>query len=508
MALSMLTYQPSNKFVVDQLRVKPTFLRQKRISTAVEPTSLDDLCWRLKHNEITKLKVGFGADNDDYLTCTKNAAKLEKALRHNVSIRHVAIGWRHSNREAMYILIRAVAKYTRLVSLQLILDDWLPEGLLRLLIHNQASTLETLDLRSVQVLRRNPLGKLCCEITVPTTSPDSVRSTSTRSTRSTSSRSQKGGTKIVPDRYSTTCDHCIVSRVLIQLRGSYFPRLKSLHLQDVGMQDSHAVMLADFLHIRGGLEELVVRSNRSLGPHGVAVLCQAPIIQTLDLSLCDMEPDTAAAMAPSIAARSFPLGELLICGNYRMGTAALLQLFQPAVCRKLKALNASYCDINDYRVNEMVNAMTFLDSSSRLERLIVNGSMVSNDHTAMSWANMLDKNLSPLRCIHMDDPKQPKMWNQHQLEILADGLQNNYEVEELKFDTFFQSLELRSTLSKIQFFLRLNRAGRRMLLQRGDESIDFFDMIARGGDDLDVTYWLVRNCADLFEHRSHFPTST
>lgn len=504
MALAMLTYQPSNKFVVEHLRLKPPFLRQKRISTASEPTSLDDLCWRLKHNELTKLKIGFGEENDDFLTSTKNATKLERALRHNTSLRYVSIGWRHPNREAMCILIRAVAKYTRLDSLQLILDDWLPESLLKLVIQNQATTLETLDVRCVQVLRRNPLGKLCCEITVPSGSFDSLRSTSTCSTRSTSSRSQRG-IKTIPDRYSTTCDHCIVSRVLMQLRGTYFPRLKSLHLQDIGMKDCHAVMLADFLHIRGGLETLILRNNRSLGPRGVAVICQAPITKTLDLSLCDMDPETAVALAPSIAARSFPLGELLICGNYRMGTPALLQLFQPAVCRKLKALNASYCDINDHRVNEMINAMSSLDNSSRLERLIVNGSLVTNDRTAMSWATMLEKNLSPLRCIHMDDPKQPKMWNLHQLQILAEGLQNNYEVEDLKFDTFFKSLELRSILSKIQFFLRLNRAGRRILLQRGndaDENIDLFDVIARGGDDLDVTYWLVRHSADLFGQRT------
>ena len=492
----MLTYQTSNKFLVEHLRLKPPFLRQKRVSTALEPTSLDDLCWRLKHNELTKLKVGFGEENDDYLTSTKNAAKLERALRHNTSLRHVSIGWRHSSRDAMCILVRAVAKYSRLVSLQLILDDWLPESLLKMLIHNQATTLETLDLRCVQVLRRNPLGKLCCEITVPASSSEFMRSGASHHRR---------GTKTIPDRYSTTCDHCIVSRVLIQMRGSYFPRLKSLHLQDIGMQDSHAVMLADFLHIRGGLEELVVRSNRSLGPRGVAILCQAPVTKTLDLSLCDMDPQTAAALAPAIAARSFPLGELLICGNYRMGTPALLQLFQPAVCRKLKALNASYCDINDHRVNEMLTAMGSLDHSSRLERLIVNGSLVANERTAASWASLLEKNLAPLRCIHMDDPKQPKIWNRHQLEILAEGLRNNYELEDLKFDTFSKSLEMRSVLSKIQFYLRLNRAGRRILLLRGNEaneSIDWFDVIARGGNDLDVTYWLVRHSGDLFEQRS------
>jgi hypothetical protein len=501
MALNLLTYQTSNKFVVEHLRWKPPFLRQKRISTAEEPTTLDDLCWRLKHNELTKLKVGFGEENDDYLTSTRNAEKLERALRHNTSLRHVAIGWRHSSRDAMCILVRAVAKYTRLVSLQLILDDWLPESLLRLLVHNQATTLETLDIRCVQVLRRNPLGKLCCEITVPASYSESVRSTSTSSTRSSS---QRGATKTIPDRFSSTCDHCIISRVLIQLRGSYFPRLKSLQLHDVGMQDSHAVMLADFLHIRGGLEELVVRSNRSLGPHGVSILCQAPITKTLDLSLCDMDPKTAAALAPAIAARSFPLGELLICGNYRMGTPALLRLFQPTVCRKLKAINISYCDINDHRVNEMLSALSSLDQSSRLERLIVNGSLVANERTATSWAQLLEKNLSPLRCIHMNDPKQPKIWSRQQLEILAEGLRNNYELEDLKFDTFFQSLELRSILSKIQFYLRLNQAGRRILLLRkneGDENVDWFDVIARGGNDLDVTYWLVRHSGDLFEQR-------
>jgi len=132
------------------------------------------------------------------------------------------------------------------------------------------------------------------------------------------------------------------------------------------------------------------------------------------------------------------------------------------------------------------------------------------------------------------------------------GLRLNYEVEELQFDSLRNEHEL-SIVKKMDFFIRLNRAGRRILLSpplpghqrinlkrqkcdRGDSAIssvhhinqsrrqishkskmtaqdgrdtrqqvkqkpdeEWFQVLEKAGEDLDVLFWIVRESAERFD---------
>lgn len=459
-----------------------------------EPTSLDDLYNRLKRNEIKELKLGFR--ESDFVVSKRSASQLEKALRVNTSVTSVSIGWRHKNRKALGEILKAIARHTKLVKLQLILDDWIPEHLLRMLLQNQSDTLVQIDIRAVQVKRKNALGRWCCE-------PDG--------TNISSSASWLGGGDHTTS--VTVCDHCLVSRVLVPMhnfRQHQHRHLKSLHLVDCGLRDKQAVMLADYLHTRGGIAELSLRSNRQLGAHGVAVLCQSPVTQKLDLSLCDMNPKVAHALAPAIAARPWVLGELLLCGNYRMGADALLALVQQDCCSKVLSLNVSYCDVSDSRAVAMIRAVAKLDGPrTKLRKLSLQGAKIANSNCIAALVDLLKCNL-PLRVIHLNDPGQPNIISTDQLRMVIIGMKQNFEVEELYMDLLFNT-EINALWREIDFYFRLNRAGRRILLdnkpvERIEPEVlprqpftDWFDVLERAGDDLQVLYWIVRHSADRFE---------
>jgi hypothetical protein len=504
MSLSMLTFRSDTKFAHEGLlgrRKNRRGLRRSQVLPAlpadvdnengkksrrkfrpVEPTSLDDVCRRLRYNEISSLKIGFQESN--FLTSKRCGNQLDTALIFNTSLTSISIGWRHSSREALLLLIRAVTRHTRLRHIQLILDDWLPEHMLRHLLQRQSETIETIDIRALHVRRKSPLGRLCCE------------------------QREKPLAATSWHRSCGPCDHCVVSRVLVQLH-TYLPRLQTLYLQDCGLQDSHAVMLADYLHIRGGVQELSLRNNRQLGPHGVAVLCQAPVL-SLDLSLCDMSTATAAALAPAIASRQWPLQQLTLCGNYQMGRAALLSLLEQETCNKLVALDVSYCEITGNRAVAMFQAMTKLNPSTRLQKIIMQGAHVANNNATEALCQLLNCNV-PIRVLRLDHRDKPFGFSALQLRKIAKAICDNYEVEELVVDSWCTQAERGYIWKDVDFFLRLNRCGRRILLCRDraaiknvlpsltrESDLEWMEVLGRASDDFNLLYWMVRHSAERF----------
>jgi hypothetical protein len=299
---------------------------------------------------------------------------------------------------------------------------------------------------------------------------------------------------------------CVIHHLL------HLERLKVLNLTECDLTDADAIALADYIYIRGGLSILSLRNNRRMTRAGLRILAQAPIMQRLDLSLCDLMPEDAQALALGIASRPWPIHQLWLAGNYRMGSMGLLAMASNPQClEKVVELDLSYCDSKAYQAVLVLNALSSnLEPNSTLRKILIQGSCVGNDAVAEALANLLSKNTS-LRSIRLDDHQAPKPMNAAQLRTILQGVQHNYELEELRLDrpdSNFSDIEP-SVWNEINFLLRLNAAGRRLLVTKDKPREysgfsmpppdDWFQVLAKAGDydnELTVLYWMVRHGAD------------
>ena len=470
-----------------------------RRSTKKHPKSFNQLLSLIRRNAITELRLGWW--DCDWIGASKWAAmSLERALRQNTSITHISIGNRSltgrstgmlaskslsRRKEVLIFVLEAIVSHLKrqVTHFQLVLDDWLPETFLLNMLQ-QLGRLVVLDLRSVQLLHLDAKTDCyCCD--------------------------SKKDTQKWRDPWAL-CDHNIVSRVLIHCK---FEHLRSLALVDCGITDRTAMMLADYLHIRGGIARLNVSGNRLIGPRGWGILIQAPVIQKFDACICNLTCCDALAIASSMIKRPWPLGELLLRGNYRIDTPGFLALTSSACCDKLLALDLSYCDIGDNKALKIVKNLQRLQSTALLQQISLQGSLVSGLDVSSELSRLLQGNTS-LRIVRLNDPYNPRVFCSTQLEGLLTGLSQNYNVEEMYLDSNQFPEEVR-ILKDMDFFMRLNRAGRRVLrapvasanqqsstpLEQGKEldlNEDWLKVLERAGDDLDVLFWMVKESADRF----------
>lgn len=446
--------------------------RSSRHPTAdEEPSSLDDLVSRLKHDSIKDLNLAWRSS--DFLHSRRCATLLKRALRRNKSVQSVSIGWRKGDRDSWLKVLGSIGEDCayQLKSLQLVLDDWLPETMLDTMLQQQTA-LETLDLRSIRVLRKNALGERCC------------------------------GSHWRRYDESPPCDHNIVSRIIVRLR--QHPALTTLCLDDCDVDDRTAPMLSQWLQDRGGIPNLSLRNNRKLGHHGLSVICQANITQSLDLSLCDFDGKAAQAVAKAIAMRTRVLGKLLLCGNYQIDIQGLQALTSPACCSKLTSLDISYCDYTDIKAVAIISSLLKLGNTATLQQIIMQGACLSSDDCAKALFGLL-KSDSPMRVIRMNGRQGG---DRHYLKItqlqdIVEALENNYQLEHLDVESCGASTtgQERALRKMLAFYLNLNRAGRKILLRKEQSKSDpdWFDVLAAiPRDECDTMYWMVRQSADRF----------
>jgi hypothetical protein len=437
--------------------------------------TLDDLCSALRHNRTHELRLGYNK-SAHFVLGKQSAHMIERALRHNTSVTHVSIGLKNldkrSHRRAVYKILFAVAKYLQrqVTHLQIVLNDYLSEHVLKTVLCHLTS-LVSLELHGVHVLG----GSSCC------CSSETWRD-------------------------SLVCDHNVVSRVIVTSTKS--TRLKSLYLHDCSITDHVAMMLSDFLHARGGISRLSLRGNRQLGSKGLEVICQAPVMDRLDLSLCDLEVRDALAISESIAKRPWLLKELLLCGNYRMDTAGLVSLTVQACCDKIKSLSISHCDVTDYKACKIIENLQKLTDNSVLQKLTMQGSNIGTPEVSEALCQLFALNTS-LRVVKLDNPAAPKNFGPPELEDMLKGLETNYELEEFHYDSL-RSFEETKIRMRIEFLMKLNRAGRRFLRRKQpvlkpqthkntNEREEWLSVLEKAGQDMDVLYWIVKESADRFD---------
>lgn len=489
----------------------------------------EDLINRLKRNEIETLSLGWKDSDFSYHRSARKVTALEKALLVNTSVRHVSLGWRvhHKRREILVRILKALSSKShngKLLSLQLVLDDWIPEATLKNLLSSQRH-LVTIEIGAVQVMRRNAVGHVCCAAAAASqrAATESARlfvathSSSVAPSTTVASVSRNSNLVVPSGQYGPVvsefcCDHNVASRIFGKVDvNHYITKLKSLSLEDCNLTDASAEVLADALHLRGGIANLSLRNNRHLGKRGLALLCQAPVMDKLDFGICDLDTDETIAVAHAVARRPWVLGELVLAGNYRMDTDGLLALVSTQTCRKLRALDVSFCDVGDHRATAVLTALRQLSTQTALHTFIMQGGRIVCAEATQALCDLLLEN-TPLRTLRINHPRSPQYVSTAQLNLILTSLRENYELEYLDVDIRVETVSDIDIQREMDIYFRLNKAGRRILRpnefvaslppragsNKTSDKPDWYTVVANAGTDLNVVYWMVRQSADYF----------
>lgn len=532
------------------------------------PATLDDVCSALRKQQLVELRLGWheGPDLAKYgggckwLRSHRHVQQLVRALQVNKSLKHLSLGWRIRRRSWIADILDSFrVSSAMLETFQLVLHhnvQWLPEESFKTFLVNQTH-LVSIDLQCVRAVLPTPATCACGQHYASLQAAPTHRSRSTRPeqhshypSRPSPSPGSAPAPPPLPRPQRCPRDHGVISRVIVHL--FRHERLKALQLADCSVTDRQANQLADFLHIRGGLARLSLRKNsRTLSGIGIRDLCQAPVMERLDLSLCDLGTLDICAAAASIAKRPWPLRELALSGNYRVGVSGWASLASRACCDRLVSLDVSYCDIGPAKAVRLLETLERnLSATTALQQLNLQGCQLSwhhqhrrpgarhleiEDEAATPPANgnvvpvgprnrsaededdteeeenggngiaggcrprgigmsqalsrLLRQNNS-LRVVRLNDPSRPERASPMSVSDLArvlDALQHNYELEVLQVDNgrdrgsgrghADRSASSSSTSSlstspcsplwvQLDFVMRLNRAGRRVLLGR------------------------------------------
>jgi hypothetical protein len=342
-----------------------------------EILSFEDVLHRLRNNELSVLQLGgknsnYFASSDQHHQNNSLLISLERAVRMNVSLRSVCLGWRLPHRCLLRILHTITydggipLHQLRHLEIAVLGHDHhrIPVTLLTDLFLRQQK-LVSIHLRSIQV-----------DSKLSEQHPSLPTSVSQKARRHQGGASQSNSGSVVT--------HCILQQY------QRLNCLKSLALIDCDVTVDIAMELAQFLHIRGGIAELSLRSNRTLSGPGLRLICQAPVMRRLDLSLCDLDGSDAVAVAEGIALRSWPIEEMALAGNYRIDAIGLQALLHPCCCQKIVSLDLSYCAVSSDQVISLFEALESLrPEHCLLRRLVLRGSVVANDTVVMALETLL-----------------------------------------------------------------------------------------------------------------------
>ena len=448
------------------------------------------LCWREPRTK--NESVG--------LLTKRNVASLERALKKTPSrITRVSVGWKHGgDRKSLIKLLQVFINEAHapplqpVDSIELVLAAWVPDSVLVQMLLTYASRLESLHIQATRMKVR-------------TTKPNPLR---------------------FKNAYQSVhaVDYVLEEESVAKLFGNpklanALTGLTSLSLVDCDVLDEEVDILVNYLWQRArasAVETLSLRSNRHMSPSALQKLAQAPVSHSLDLSLCDITNSGASALARAFASEnrigwrqrnSVVLKELTISGNYQIDERGFTALYS-VVPYQVQHWNMSYCDITENQSLVILEELTTPLSlpTIPLQELTLQGLKMHSPAACQVIQSILRGNRS-LTKICISDPKYPTPISVPNLQIIAEGLRYHYGLQELELD--MRPLKVEELLSKemegdevrqvhdaFQFYLLLNRAGRKML-----QNSDQFDknawiqalFKARLSGRLDVLYWLLSN---------------
>jgi Leucine Rich repeat len=506
------------------------------IKTRTVCSSLFELCSLLRQNLLTELKIGWS--DSDYLTSYANVRLLCRAIlvstlsdRTARSSSHakpsvlkaISIGWRCTKRSYIAEILQALASSSpRLVSLQhlqivqvdrLANRALLPVSHLQTLLLNCRRTLRCIEFRGFQVFRDDMLSE-----------------------------------ELVQN--GSVLANCVIPCYSLDVSNgcSFFP-LESLSLIDCYLTNEQATALSGMIEQPGlcHLRRLSVRGNKTLGNEGIAALCHVTSARSsngrsnsrecsIDLSLCGLDDRMALAIAAAITAgdpqlqRQEPLltntregGGLYlnVSANPAISARGIAALTTISMLSSLTELDLSFCDFASSetkilsvlsRITESfatrpnqghIHGLGCHSHSSNLTSLKLLGCHISSDNVAHALCQLLSSPQCTLRKLYMHFPLQPKRVCAHFVQLILSALRSNYELEILEVDSFVASNEAELDLwAEVQFYLRLNRLGRRVLLSnKPAANREWCEFVAKAASDdsLDCAYWALRASVHHFQ---------
>jgi hypothetical protein len=508
-----------------------------------------DLVHSLKRNQLPTLSLGW--TDSDFLQSERSLAVLSRAWQANASVTVVTLGWKigqashymtpdgegnsipvHGrNRrllcQTLHRLLVADSPHA-LRSVRLVLDEWVPAHVLQAMLARHACSLECLEFHGVS----------CRTVSRQSVSADSTRSqetaatTSLRSDTTAAGRRRRAPRKQRPTKrrggvaLSSLLPHShdhskgpssqqetpavrteaigMVSVILPHIQSLDSP-LISLKLIDCALVDEDVVRLMQALPKARPMQLLSVRSNRRLTGKGAAVLlAAAPADCTVDLSLCDFDASDGRAMRDALAQRddAAALTKLSLCGNYQLDAWGLEALVAAPVLRQVRALDLSYCELNEMRTTRVLEGLLVgqqLQQSSVCREVVLQGCTVTSVKGCSALCALLASPDSLLRRIVLNDPVETgKYWSTTSLQSMAEAVAKNYDVEDLVLDYLPTQPNAVVWKMLVQPWLNLNRLGRRVV--RPGQPIshhEWVDVVHRASTkDMDTLFWFVRHSAE------------
>jgi hypothetical protein len=286
--------------------------------------------------------------------------------------------------------------------------------------------------------------------------------------------------------------------VVESVLGAANVHITKLRLIRCSLRNDDCEKLCRFSHLCSDLRELCVQGNRLITGSGIASLVQAKVTR-LDMTECAIFNEDLAAIVQVGQEGNFGPEELVLSRNDRISTpdSPCFLRFAKFCINRLKLLDLSECRIQD---NELLSILALLRSDScRLQSFFCEGCFSIPVHEI---AQTLIKNQT-LFSIVLATCRDEYDLHLDQRTFLADSLRRNYNLYSLEINCCGRNIilyeddeESDPTRAEIDFLLRLNRAGRKVLLEdgcTGNPAVlrEVLKKTATQGDD--VLFWFLQN---------------
>jgi hypothetical protein len=298
------------------------------------------------------------------------------------------------------------------------------------------------------------------------------------------------------DRAIFDWESSMIEDNIVQILPHLSPTVRTLNLMDCDILAHHIPRLRDALIKKRQLECLSLRHNRDLDGGWKELLSLT--ISSLDLSLCDLDAEDGHNLAQALKDNR-SLKRLSVAGNYRI-TVAIPELVQVASAA-LVALDCSFCEIQNNFQGKVFEILATADKCT-IQSLTMQGVRIKDPD---SLIKCLRDNTSLRRLILNHPRDRSKPIDSKSLRQIMDAVEHNYFLQSLEIDVPRHD---RPLLEEMDFWLRLNRCGRSVILQdclesQGD-SKPWLAVLKEAGltGDKDIVYWLLTHGPELFSHRA------
>jgi len=439
---------------------------------------------KLEQNTLVDFRLGFDEgefrskrDVESLIQVIEEKFHCQIKLHKYSCLKSISIGWRLPNFALGPVLQSVVPGLlqgpVRVKHIQLVLNDNppIPEACLRRIL--SWHSLESLDLRSITMR----------VVSTPSTTSTS-KPQSPRRKRLHSSRSKKVGTEETKNwKYANIVD--ILPHVS--------PNVRALKLMCCGIRKDHIQKLCHHIrHKMHGLKRLSLRQNFYLRG-GYDDIFALKGIESLDLSLCDLDQDDGYCIARALQkCENESLRQLCLSGNYQLGSS-LAEIVRAGVTR-LSAMDCSFCEVSTKTQKLVFDILAEepLPSESEMGFTLRCLRMQGIELNVPAMVNCIRNNHS-LRSLVVDHPREERSLEWDEMRDIVAALEFNYSLEILTFDVIHRFYS--DVLKDINFWLKLNRCGRRALLQTNQDYHSWSNIVTQAAmsNDHNILFWLLKH---------------